>query len=334
MATPEQAVESLTNIFGRHPGCRAAHARGTICTGVFTPTAEAHDLTTAPHMKKAPTNVLVRFSNNSGDPDKPDFARQLRGMATRFDLAGGADTDIVAVTLPCFNARNPDDFVRMNRFFERRSHALWRMLAMLRLALYLPVRHREALRATVATFLFKRVPSYANCRYNSLHSFRWIDGLGKTRFVRYSWRPEEGERWISQSGARGLDRDYLQQDLQERLGRTPPRSISFRLELQLASVEDQRRNRLSDPTKVWPDRRETITTAGAGDRRPRFVNAGSLELTGLWEGPAMNETMPQFNPLPRVEGIEPSDDPTLMFRPSAYELSFRVRTAPGKAFPQ
>src|SRR3989442_1367234 len=101
--TPEAALGAIHKVMGVHPGLRAAHARGTVCRGVFTPTEEAARLTTAPHMQRwtdKPVEdqlvpVLVRFSNASGDPAFSDGARDARGMATRFYLDGGGSTDIV-----------------------------------------------------------------------------------------------------------------------------------------------------------------------------------------------------------------------------------------------
>jgi catalase len=127
-----------------------------------------------------------------------------------------------------------------------------------------------------------------------------------------------------------MERDFLQQELRERLGRAPSRPVKFLLELQLASVEDLEAGRVSDPTAVWPGEREKIVTAGAGDRRNRYVTAGVLELKGLWEGPPRGRGLTAFNPLPDVDGIEPSDDSLLRFRRSVYELSYDVRTGRAK----
>src|SRR4051812_24043144 len=90
--TPEAALRAIHEVMGVHPGYRAAHARGTVCRGVFTPTEAGSRLTIAPHMQSrtdAPVDeqlvpVLVRFSNASGDPAFSDAAPDARGMATRF----------------------------------------------------------------------------------------------------------------------------------------------------------------------------------------------------------------------------------------------------------
>jgi catalase len=324
VTTPQQALDAVNDIFGPFPSCRPGHVKGTICSGWFTPTPEAAELTQAPHMQGAPTEVTVRFSNNAGDPYRPDGDKQPRGMATRFHLEGDSQMDIVAITLSRFASRTPDDFVAMNRFLSRSGGPFKKALNRARLVSFV-MRHPESVRTSLESKpLAPRIPSYANCRYNALHSFKWVDAGGRERYVRYSWIPEDGERCLR--SARGLDPDFLQQQLRARLAGPAARPVRFQLQLQLASVEDLIANRIIDPTKVWPDRQEQIVTAGAGDRRNRLVYAGLLELDSLWNGKPSGKGLAPFSPVPEVDGIEPSDDPVLRFRPGVYELSFRIRT--------
>ena len=43
--TSEQAVDAVNEVFGRHPGYRALHAKGTLCKGTFTAMPDAAGLT-------------------------------------------------------------------------------------------------------------------------------------------------------------------------------------------------------------------------------------------------------------------------------------------------
>src|ERR671922_1185100 len=95
---PEQAVDAVGEIFGRHRGYRAVHAKGVLSAGTFTASPEARNLTRAAHMQGEPAPVTVRFSNASGDPDAHDGIPDGRGMAVKLYLADGTRTDIVAVT--------------------------------------------------------------------------------------------------------------------------------------------------------------------------------------------------------------------------------------------
>ena len=59
--------------------------------------------------------MTARFSNGGGDPGIPDYAQEGRGLAVKFYLADGSKTDIVALSLPCFFARTPEDFLAFTR---------------------------------------------------------------------------------------------------------------------------------------------------------------------------------------------------------------------------
>lgn len=41
---PEQIVDTMNKLFGKHPGFRAAHAKGIVCEGEFAPTSAAATL--------------------------------------------------------------------------------------------------------------------------------------------------------------------------------------------------------------------------------------------------------------------------------------------------
>jgi catalase len=92
----EEIVESLQAINGSHPGCRAVHAKGTVCAGAFTATPEAAALSRAAHLQGDPVKATVRFSNASGNPHTSD-ANPIagRGMAVKLHLPDGEATDIV-----------------------------------------------------------------------------------------------------------------------------------------------------------------------------------------------------------------------------------------------
>jgi len=299
---PEQAIAAIHAVSGSHPGYRAVHAKGILCRGTFTATPDAGELTRAGHMQGEAVPVTVRFSNGSANPRQPDYARDGRGMATKFYLPDGPRTDIVALSLPCFFVRTPEDFVR----FTRAGKPLpFGGLPGPRFPLFL-LGHREAIPATRAFMALKPPASYASCRYNGIHSFKWTDGEGGERWVRYSWLPEAGEESIDGGEAKRRGRDYLQEEIRARLEREPAR---FTLLLQLAAESDP----IDDPTAVWPEGRETVET-------------GTLELTGLEEGREQGDDILVFDPTRVTDGIETSDDPILHFRSRAYSVSIELRS--------
>jgi catalase len=300
MATPEEAVDAINGAFGRHPGLRAVHAKGTVCRGTFTASAEAAGMTTAAHMQGRPVDVTVRFSNASGDPAALDGAN-ARGMAVKFHLPDGSATDIVSVTLRRFLVRTPSEFIELNRALKPDAGGGQPGFRPLRFGWFL-LRHPGYVKALREAHEVKAVPSYAHCRYNALHAFRWIDGSGAGSCVRYSWLPEQRADDLPGDDAKRLDRDYLQLELAARLEVEP---VRFTLQLQLAEEGDS----ITDPTSVWPDDRKS-------------VRAGTLELREI----ASEQTLLVFDPARVTDGIELSEDPILRFRPHAYEVSVKRRT--------
>ncbi|HUB53391.1 MAG TPA: catalase, partial [Terracidiphilus sp.] len=91
-------LKTFDQLFGVHPGYRAAHAKGLMLTGSFRPAPEAQKLTSAPHIQRESTPVTVRFSNSTGLPQLPDNVGDAnpRGLAIRFNLAEHSHTDIVS----------------------------------------------------------------------------------------------------------------------------------------------------------------------------------------------------------------------------------------------
>src|SRR5205823_1172712 len=106
------------------PGFRRAHAKGMMCSGVFTPSPEAAKLTRAPHASRPSTPVTVRYSNSTGVPTIPDNdpARSSpRGTAIRFHLAEHDHTDIVAHSINGFPVRTGEEFVEFLRAAAAKS---------------------------------------------------------------------------------------------------------------------------------------------------------------------------------------------------------------------
>src|SRR5258708_33783963 len=103
----ERLVAAINSVHGEHPGFRAAHARGICAAGTFTATKEARGLTRAAHMQGQQVPVTVRFSNGRGAPERPDYARDGRGIAVKFELPDGTVTDMVGITLRQFFLRPP-----------------------------------------------------------------------------------------------------------------------------------------------------------------------------------------------------------------------------------
>jgi catalase len=299
--TPQQAIEAIQSYFGKHPGFRALHAKGTLLKGTYTASREAASLTRAAHMQGDAVPVTARLSNGSGNPDQPDYAPDPRGLAVKFYLPDGSRTDIVAVSTPRFISRTPEAFIEMLAAQGSGLAAAWKLPLVF-------ARHPEMLRnaAAVAPSL-RPPPSFASTTYYGQHAFRWIDSGGGERFVRYTWLPEATEPKISLREARARGRDYLSEDLERRLSGG---AIRFTLEVQIASGGDP----LDDPSRSWPGSRQR-------------VRVGTLELTGQETERETGGDVLVFDPTRVTDGIELTDDPVLLFRPKAYSESVARRTS-------
>jgi catalase len=295
--TAGEFVDTVNQVFGRHPGHRALHAKGTLLAGTFTASPEAASLTRAAHMQGQPVPATFRFSNGSGDPTHPDTAQDPRGMAIKMYLPDDTRTDIVAVTTPVFPVARPETFLQL----VKAQSAPWR------LPLFIATHPGLLTRFPVIAPTLRPPESYAGIPYYGLHAFKWVDSAGGERFVRYTLTPETPGRRLGPREARGRDRDYLQQEIRARVQRGP---IHFTLEVQIAAAGDV----VDDPSRTWPK------------DRPRAV-VGTFENTALETGREKDGDVLVFDPTRVTDGIELSSDPVLNFRRDAYGESVARRTS-------
>ena len=112
---PDQLVNALNGVFGKHPGDRAAHTKGICLTGQFTPAPDAPSLSKAPQFAK-PVPIIARFSLGGGNPQAADNQQDnVRGLAVRFDNGNGAIRDLVLISAPVFFVQTPALFVEFCR---------------------------------------------------------------------------------------------------------------------------------------------------------------------------------------------------------------------------
>jgi catalase len=301
----EEIVDALNAVNGGpHPGFRAVHAKGTICEGTFTSTPEAAKLSRAAHLQGDPVETTVRFSNASGHPRAKDADPIAgRGLAVKFHLPDGEATDIVSVPLVVFFARNADDFLELTR--ARVPDPETGQPDPEKLGAYL-AEHPEA-----GIALQKGIPklapttSFATSDYRALHAFALVDADGASHWGRYTWEPEEGTEYLTEEQVAEADRDYLQEEIRERLA---DGIAGFTLEFTLANEGDP----LDDPTVEWEGEHEV-------------VELGELEVIRVVEDAETPGNPIVFDPMRLTDGVEPSDDQILAARPKAYSVSIERR---------
>lgn len=305
VALAEELIEQFDGMFGLHPGFRPAHAKGTLLKGTFTPTAEAGALSRAPHFTRPSTPVTVRFSNSTGVPIIPDNNPNAnpRGLAVRFFLAERVHTDIVSHSTDGFPTRTGREFLEMLRAASTSDPANGS-----------PTAIEKFLGAHPAALAFVQTPkptpvSFAKEQYFGVTAMKFINASGVSRYGRYRIVPEAGVEHLSDAEAAQRGADFLFQEIGERVGNGP---VRFRVKVQLANEGDA----VDDATVHWPDNRTV-------------QDLGTIALTETVAEDRDEQKHIIFDPIPRVDGIEPSNDPLLELRAAAYLISGRRRRAAG-----
>jgi catalase len=116
----QDIAELMFQVAGNHPGFRPAHAKGIVCKGTFTASADAQTVARAAHFQGSAVPVTVRFSDGDPNPAIADSAPDAapRGMAIRFTLPDGKATDIVAISHNGFLVATGEEFLE---FFKARA---------------------------------------------------------------------------------------------------------------------------------------------------------------------------------------------------------------------
>jgi catalase len=293
-----QIVDAIQDIGGRHEGHRAVHAKGTLCAATFTPADGAAEVCRAAHFQDGEVRAHVRFSNGSGDPQGRDAAQDGRGIGVKFYLPDGSTTDIVGLSRRQFFVRTPEDFLEFTR--ARKPDPETGELDLEKVGAFLGA-HPEAGPAVQEQLQSKPPVSYATVAFNGIHAFRLTAPDGTQRWVRYRFEPAAGEVVLDDEEAAQRDRDYLQQEIAQRLEEGP---VAFTLFAFVAQDGDP----LEDPTVAWPDDRERI-------------ELGRLELTAIATDRERDGDILVMDPTRVTDGIEPSADPILHARGEVYAES-------------
>ena len=290
---PRQAIDRLRAAFRGPDRHRTLHAKGRFYAGTFTATPEAAALGRAGHLTGDPVPILVRWSNAGGNADVPDKVPDIRGMAVKFRLPDGTETDLLGQTSRRFPTDSPEEFVAMTEASRRPATLPLFML-----------RHPRMVPALLDGLRSKAVStpaSFAEPTYYPIHAYGWRDADDRLSWVRYVFAPQPSERLPERY-------DDLFAEMAARLARGP---VRFDVRLQVAGPGDDPHSAVS----VWKHARELL--------------GGTIEVTEELPDAEQEGAPVVFDPTRVVDGIELSDDPILRYRPSAYAESISRRTEAG-----
>ena len=296
---PTQIVDLANKVDGVHPGFRAFHAKGIVVEGSFKASAEAARLSRATLFNGRSIPVTARFSDGSGMPSVPDGSPAMpRGIAIKYHLPGGADTDMVTNSFKFFPVGTGEDFrdllqaivasppdapkpTKLERFFASHPNAPKAIGS-------LPI-----------------PDSFADEEYHGIDAFIFVSKSGQRQAVRYNVAPEKLVHITPEEAAKQSP-DFLFDELTARIAQKP---VVFHLKAQLAESGDQTK----DASQPWP-----------ADRK--VIELGVLTLTKVVPNSLGVQKKLLFLPTNLIADIELSDDPLPSVRSAAYGVSFGRRS--------
>jgi catalase len=294
-----QIVDAMNKAFGKHPGFRANHAKGILVEGSFKASPEAAGLSRAALFDGSTIPVTVRFSDSTGVPDLPDGSpgANPHGMAIKYHLPGGNETDMVINSLKFFPVSTGEEFRDLLLAIADSPADAAKPTKLDQFVAAHP--NVPAALATVAT-----PDSFADEAYYGIDAFVLVNKAGEKQAVRYIMEPEHLVHLTPDDAAKRPP-NFLMDELPERLKKGP---VTFRLKAQLAIPGDSTK----DPAKPWPEDR-------------KVVELGVLTIDKAVADSAQAEKPLIFLPGQLTDGIEQSDDPLVDVRDGAYAESFSRR---------
>jgi catalase len=303
-STPAELVDALNGVFGKQTDNRAIHAKGIVLEGKFTPSPEAAALTKAPHLQGTAVPITVRFSDFAGIPtvSDTDGLASPRGMAVKFHLPDGSDSDLVMHSYNGFPTATADEFRDLLIALAASGPDAPKPTALDKFLDTHPI---------AKTFLTAEKPapvSYATLPYFGVNSFKFINAKGDETFVRYQMEPEGGAEYLTKEGLAKAGPNYLAEEIRKRVGDGP---VRMTLQVQVAEPGDK----IDDPSIAWPDSRKTVE-----------LGVVEIDKVDPDSDAAQRSLLFIENAVPA--GIAPAD-PMIDARSAAYPVSYARRHAAG-----
>ena len=291
---------------------RIVHARGSAAHGYFQVYENLSRYTKAGFLQDPAvrTPVFVRFSTVVGSRGSTDMARDVRGFAVKFYTEEG-NFDLVGNNIPVFFIQDAIKFpdlvhaVKPEPDHEMPQAAsahdtFWDFVSLM----------PESMHMVMWVMSDRALPrSFRMMEGFGVHTFRFVDAAGASRFVKFHWKPLLGTHavaWDEAQKISGKDPDFLRRDLWEAIeqGNYPEWELGVQI------VDESREHDfdfdLLDPTKLIPE--ELIPVERVGrlvlNRNPDNFFAETEQVA--------------FHPGHVVPGIDFTNDPLLQGRLFSY----------------
>ncbi len=304
--------EKLTHFDHERIPERVVHARGSGAHGFFECYEPLTELTRASLFAKKGkrTPVFVRFSTVAGERGSTDLARDVRGFAVKFYTDEG-NWDLVGNNIPVFFIQDAIKFPDLVHAVKPEPHhampqaasahdTFWDFVSLM----------PESTHMLMWVMSDRAIPrSYRMMQGFGVHTFRFVDASGESRFVKFHWNPKFGTHsvdWDEAVKISGADPDFHRRDLWESIeaGVYP----EYELGVQVFTEEDAERWSFDvlDATKIVPEELVPVRPVGRMvlDRNPDNFFAETEQVA--------------FCTAHVVPGIDFSNDPLLAGRIHSY----------------
>lgn len=307
-------IEQMANFNRERIPERQPHAKGSGAFGHFEVTHDISKYTQASLFQPGEkTNTLMRFSTVAGERGSADTWRDPRGFSIKFYTKEG-NYDMVGNNTPVFFIRDPLKFQHFIRSQKRRADSglrdhdmqwdFWTLSP-------------ESAHQVAILMGDRGIPK--NWRMMdgfSSHTFMWVNAKGEKFWVKYHFKTDQGNDYLTQKDAdrlAGEDGDYHRRDLFNSIKNKE--FPSWTLKVQIMQFEEAKTYRLNpfDLTKVWPHKDYPLHEVGK-----LTLNRNPTDFHTEIEQAA-------FEPNNLVRGIGLSPDKMLLARGFAYSDAHRAR---------
>lgn len=247
---------------------RVVHARGSAAHGYFECYDSLANLTRASIFAEAGkrTPVFVRFSTVAGERGSTDTARDVRGFAVKFYTDEGV-WDLVGNNIPVFFIQDAMKFPDLVHALKPEQHhampqassahdTFWDFVSLM----------PESTHMLMWVMSDRAIPrSYRMMQGFGVHTFRFVNAQGESKFVKFHWNPLAGTHsltWDEAVKISGADPDFHRRDLWEAIesGEYP----EWQLGVQIFTEEEAEGFSFDvlDPTKIVPEELVPVTPIG------------------------------------------------------------------------
>ncbi len=291
---------------------RVVHARGYGAHGYFETYDPIPELTRADlfQRKGEKTPAFVRFSTVAGNKGSADLARDVRGFAVKLYTKEG-NWDIVGNNMPVFFIQDAMKFPDLihaakqepDRGFPQAQTAhdnFWDFISLM----------PEAMHMVMWIMSDRAIPrSFRFMEGFGVHTFRMVDAEGRSRFVKFHWKPKQGLQsvtWDEALRINGADPDFHRRDLWDAIQSGDYPEWELGLQVFDEDFAEKFDFDILDATKIIPE--EVIPVR----------KVGRLVLNRMVDNFFAETEQVAFHTGNVVPGIDFTDDPLLQGRNFSY----------------